>query len=328
MSVVTTLKSFFRLPDLTKKPVFKFISNRIGPFDGTVVLDKNRVYILPTKVGIIFCILLLLLLIASVNYSKSLGFMLTFLLAGLGNIIMFATWKNLAGLRLRAGGSKSVFAGEEATFAVQLENIDPQTRYSIAISHDGQESEVVDVHANGVALIHFQVAAKQRGVLNAGRFRLYTEFPAGLLVAWTWIELSMQCLVYPKPAAKADVLSSSTIEEGEHDDRGAGLEEYTGLRKYQPGDSWRRIAWKAVARTGELHTKEFAGGQPQLQWVDFNAQMMTGTESRLSMMTRLLIDAEDKGGQYGLRLPELEISPNRGSVHLSHCLKALALYGR
>lgn len=327
MSAATALKSLFRLPDFTKKPVFKFISRRIGPFDGTVVLDKNRVYILPTKVGIIFGILLLLLLLGSVNYSKSLGFMLTFLLAGLGNVIMFATWRNLAGLRLRAGGSTPVFAGDEATFAVVLENLDPQTRYSIAISQEGHEYEIVDVPADGVALVHFRLAAKKRGLLNAGRFRLYTEFPAGLFVAWTWIELSMQCLVYPKPAAKADKLSSDTTDDGEDDYRGAGLEEYTGLRKYQPGDSWRRIAWKAVARSDQLYTKEFAGGQPQLLWIEWGSMAAPGTESRLSMMTRLVIDAEEAGSQYGLRLPEFEIAPGRGSSHFGRCLKMLALYG-
>ena len=327
MAASTSIKSFFRLPDFTKKPVFKFIAKRIGPFDGTVVLDKNRVYILPTKFGVIFGVLLLLLLLGSVNYSKSLGFMLTFLLAGLGNIAMFATWRNLAGLRLRAGGSMPVFAGDEAIFAVQLENLDPQIRYSIAISQQGHEYEVVDVPADGLTLLHFQVATKNRGMLNAGRFRLYTEFPTGLFVAWTWIELSMQCLVYPKPATKADELFSKSIDDGEHDYRGAGLEEYTGLRKYQAGDSWRRIAWKVVARSGELYTKEFAGGQPQLQWIEWNALAMSGTESRLSMMARLVIDAEEAGRQYGLRLPGFEVAPDHGSSHCGRCLKVLALYG-
>ncbi len=254
--------------------------------------------------------------------------MLTFLLAGLGNIAMFATWRNLAGLRLRAGGSTPVFSGEQATFAVQLENLDPQTRYSIAISQEGEEYEVVDVQANSITQVHFLVDTKQRGMLNAGRFRLYTEFPTGLFVAWTWIELSMQCLVYPKPAVKADKYISSAADDGEHDYGAAGLEEYAGLRKYLAGDSWRRIAWKAVARSGELHTKEFSGGQPQLQWIEWSSLMMSGVENRISMMTRLVIDADAAGVQYGLRFPEFEIAPGCGNAHLGRCLKALALYGR
>ncbi|UCB53875.1 MAG: hypothetical protein JSW45_07850 [Thiotrichales bacterium] len=112
---------------------------RSGPYDGEVVLDKNRVYILPTNIGLLFCLLLIILLLGSVNYGKSLGFVLVFLLVGVGNVAMFATWRNLAGLKLRAGGSSPVFSGENASFTVQLENRDQLTRYSIAISQEGQE---------------------------------------------------------------------------------------------------------------------------------------------------------------------------------------------
>ena len=307
--------------------MFKFISKRIGPFKGTVTLDRSRVYILPTKAGLIFLLLLLLLLLGSINYNKSLGYVLTFILVGLGNVTMFSVWKNLAGLRLRAGGCLPVFAGEKALFAVQLENPDEQTRHSIAIRHQGQEFEVVDVPAGAVSLAHFQVEATRRGVLDAGRFRLNTEFPAGLFVAWTWIDLSMQCLVYPRPALRAEMPVSTSSEEGDQAVQGAGQEEYAGLRKYRPGDSWRRVAWKVVARTDELVTREYTGGSPQLQWIDWQTLAISGTEARLSAMTRLLIDAEAAGRSYGLRLPSLEIEPAHGRTHYAHCLKALALYG-
>lgn len=39
-------------------------------------------------------------------------------------------------------------------------------------------------------------------------------------------------------------------------DKGTGYE-FWGLRKYLPGDSWSRIDWKARARSGELHVREF-----------------------------------------------------------------------
>lgn len=321
------LTSIFRLPDLTRQPAFKFISKRSGPFDGEVTLDKNRVYILPTKTGVLFGVLLIILLLGSVNYGKSLGFVLVFLLAGVGNVVMFATWRNLAGLRLRAGGSSPVFAGEEAKFSVQLENNDSAVRYSVAISQDGKEYEVVDVPADGVGQIHFRKMAEQRGMLSAGRFRLYTEFPTGLFVAWTWIELNMQCVVYPKPVASAALPAGNSMTDGETVLHADGLEEYTGLRKYQAGDSWRRVSWKASARSDEVYTKEFAGGQPELQWIEWKAITASGTEARLSIMTRLVMDAEAGQRYYGLRMPNIELSPDHGNRHYLQCLKTLALYG-
>jgi uncharacterized protein (DUF58 family) len=321
-----SLTSIFRLPDLTRRPAFKFISRRSGPFDGEVTLDKNRVYILPTKIGVLFSLLLIILLLGSVNYGKSLGYVLVFLLAGVGNVAMLATWRNLAGLRLRAGGCTPVFLGEQAEFSVLLQNLDPGMRYSITISQSGNEYEVVDIPADGVAQIHFRKETTQRGLLNGGRFRLATEFPTGLFVAWTWIELNMQCLVYPKPVAGTCLPVGNSIVDGESDLQGDGLDEYTGLRKYQAGDSWRRVSWKATARSDELHTKEFAGGLPELQWIDWNAVAASNTEERLSIMTRLVMEAEASHRNYGLRLTNSEIAPARGNQQYQHCLKALALY--
>ena len=322
-----SLSNLLGLPQINRRPALGFITRRSGPFDGEVTLDRKRVYILPTKIGVLFSLLLVILLLGSVNYGKSLGFVLVFLLVGVGNVAMFATWKNLAGLRLRAGGSVPVFAGEQATFTVQLENRDLATRYSIAISQDGIEHEVIDVPADSVAQIRFGKSANKRGLLGAGRFRLYTEFPGGLFVAWTWIELSMDCLVYPKPAAIASMPPANSHVDGEHNSHADGLEEFTGLRKFQVGDSWRRVSWKAAARNDELHTKEFAGGQPELQWIEWKAIAASGTEARLSIMTRLVLRAEAEQRHYGLRLPGTEIAPDKGNDHLQRCLKMLALYG-
>ncbi|UCB53874.1 MAG: DUF58 domain-containing protein [Thiotrichales bacterium] len=147
-------------------------------------------------------------------------------------------------------------------------------------------------------------------------------------MAWTWIDLNMECVVYPKPVKVAELPLSDAVSDGESDLYGDGIEEFAGLRKYRTGDSWRRVSWKAAARTAQLHTKEFTGGKPEMQWIEWNAIAASGTEARLSIMARLVIDAEAGQWHYGLRLPGVEISPDHGVRHYQHCLKTLALYGR
>jgi hypothetical protein len=56
-----------------------WISGRRGPEHGEVLLDRKRVYILPTTAGTVFAAAMLVLLIGSINYGLQLGFMLTFL---------------------------------------------------------------------------------------------------------------------------------------------------------------------------------------------------------------------------------------------------------
>src|ERR1051325_10129078 len=89
-----------------------------GPESGEVVLVQRRIFILPTRAGIFFGFVVLLMLTGSINYSLSLGYILTFLLASLGVTAMLHTFRNLAGLRVAPARTSPVFAGETALFAV------------------------------------------------------------------------------------------------------------------------------------------------------------------------------------------------------------------
>jgi len=315
-----------RWPDFNRRPVFKFISNRSGPFDGTVTLTRDRVYIVPTKAGLIFSLLLLTLLIGSINYEKSLGFVLTFLLTGLGNVLLLSTWRNIAGLELKSNDCLPVFSGETATFSIQLINRQLLARHSIATSQHGTEQDIVDCAANSKQRINFKVKTNKRGVLNAGRFRLYTEFPSGLFIAWTWADLSMSCMVYPAPDKNIKLPIFDHSDTGDDDLSGQGLENFSHLRKYRQGDNISRISWKAAAKNDELFSKEFIGSNPVTHWINWNDIPARDTEQRLSIMTALIIHAENHQQCYGIKLPEKEIQPDNGNKHFHQCLTALALH--
>lgn len=314
------------IPDFNIHPVFKFISRRSGPFNGSVTLTRDRVYIVPTKAGLIFSLLLLTLLVGSINYEKNLGFILTFLLVGLGNIFLLSTWRNIAGLTLKSNNSPPVFSGEEASFNVQLINQNLFERYSIAISQQGVEHDLVNCEANNSRLIQFNVRSTKRGLLNAGRFRLYTEFPSGLFIAWTWVDLSMTCMVYPSPENNITLPVFAFNENGGHDSTGSGQENFSHLRKYQQGDNISRISWKASAKTEQLLSKEFIGSKPVNHWVTWDSIPARDTEHRLSIMTALIIHAKENQQCYGLKLPGNQIQPNSGNEHFHKCLRTLALF--
>lgn len=318
--------STFKIPDFNRKPVFKFISKRSGPFKGSATLTRDRVYIVPTKIGLIFSLLLITLLLGSINYEKSLGFVLTFLLAGIGNILLLSTWRNIAGLVLKGDTSLPVFSGELAIFNVQLLNNQLLNRYSIAISHNGVEHDIVDCAANSNQLISFKAQANKRGLFNPGRFRLYTEFPSGLFIAWTWIDLSMTCIVYPAADKYTHAPAYDNNQSGENDMPGHGLENFSHLRKYHHGDNVSRISWKAAAKNDELFTKEFTGAKPSSHWINWDDIPARDTEHRLSIITALIIYAEKNQQSYGLKLPQKQIQPASGNKHYHQCLTALALY--
>jgi len=49
-------------------------------------------------------------------------------------------------------------------------------------------------------------------------------------------------------------------------------------------------------------------------------------ETRLSILAHWVLQAEEFGQGYGLRLPGVRIAPDRGEAHRARCLEALALF--
>ena len=82
------------LADL-RQSVSDWIFRATVPEAPPVTLVQRRIFILPTRHGYGFAFVVLLLLLASINYSLSLGFVLTFLLGSMAGVAMLHTCRNL-----------------------------------------------------------------------------------------------------------------------------------------------------------------------------------------------------------------------------------------
>jgi uncharacterized protein (DUF58 family) len=98
------------------------------------------------------------------------------------------------------------------------------------------------------------------------------------------------------------------------------------LRSYRAGDAPKLIAWKALAREQGLLTKEFSATASSELWLDWEQARGADVEARLSVLAHWVIQAEDFGQSYGLRLPGARIPPARGELQRRRCLEALALF--
>lgn len=304
-----------------------WIPSSRGAEAGPVELGQRRVYILPTRAGLMFGVMLLLMLVGSINYNLSLGYILAFLLTGIGVVSILHTWRNLAKVRIRPGKATPVFAGETARFHVLVENPGALPRFSIAIRFTGEPAVYFDVAENRTQSVDVGLPATTRGMLSPGRFRIFTTYPLGLFHAWANVELDMHCLVYPKPESGDVPLPPAHVASGEGAAGGVGEEDFSGLRSYHPGDSPRRIAWKAFARNEIFLVKQFSGSATAQLWLDFSdIPGALHLEAKLSRLTRWVIEAEKAGQRYGLRLPGVEFEPDAGSTHHDYCLQALAVF--
>lgn len=290
-------------------------------------LDRRRIYILPTLQGYAFALLLLLLFLWSINYSNSMGFAFTFLLAAVALNTMWQAHDNLLDLVIHGNGAEPVFVGQEARFHFRLENPRRMLRYGVALQWREREPEYADIPGQGAAVITVTVPAVRRGWLRPGRVRVMTRFPLGLFYAWSWVDFDVATLVYPRPQGRQSLPAALSGESGSGlQELGVGSEDYAGFRQYAPGDSPRRIAWKAATRADQLLVKRFIDqARPEL-WLDWRLLEVVLIEARLEQLCQWVLKAENDGHEYGLRLPGVTIPPARGEPQRRRCLEALALF--
>ncbi len=298
----------------------------LGPEAGPVTLNRARIFILPTRQGLAYALVLFAILAGAVNYENSLAYALVFTLVGLGVVSILHTYRNLQGLVIRAGRPLPVFAGERALFPIGIVNPTRRRRYAVVLSLPGTAGSAVDLAA-GENWVELSQAAPLRGRLFLGRFVVATRFPLGLLRAWSHIDLGMQCLVYPAPALLRGLPPTLSGSDGGDGDRGFGHEEFAALRPYRVGDTLSHVHWKAVAREQGMQTKQFSGEAAQELWLAWELLPGTAPELRLRRLCRWVLEADGAGLAYGLTLPDRRIEPAIGAAHRRVCLEALALFG-
>lgn len=294
-----------------------------------IVLDQRRIYILPTKSGLLFAGVLVVMLLTAVNYNLALGHALVFLLVGLGLVSMVHSFRNLVDLRLTPGRAEAVFAGEPALFPMHLENARSEARRALDIAFAGGPPVRIDLAAGDLVSPAVPFPTSRRGRLEPGRLTLWSTYPLGLFRAWSYPYPALTCLVYPRPIdhplpVPAEARSSG-VRHG-----ASGDEDFAGLRLRQPYDSPRHIAWKSVARDYDhrpLLVKQFAGGATEEIVLDWEQADFAGNlEDRLSILAGWVVAAERRHLRYALRLPGRSIPPAHGPAHYAACLEALALH--
>ncbi|WP_268800753.1 DUF58 domain-containing protein [Pseudomonas huanghezhanensis] len=310
------------------KPIWqRWVVRRIPPAS-RIELDHRRIFILPTRVGGTYALVLFLMLLVSINYQNSLAYGLTFLMLSVGVLAILHTYRNLSGLVLSAGSARSVFVGEPVQLRLRLESLG-HAHQAIALGWDSEQLQQIDVDAQRLSEVELSLPAVNRGWLRAPRLRVESVFPLSILRAWSWLDLEQTVLIYPRPVAGTMPLlegAQPSVEDNGQATRGQGVDDYQGLRVYQPGDSRRRMHWKAYSRGQGLLVKDFSALIGNDVCLDFMA-LAGDIEDRLSRLCYWVLELSHRQQPFALRLPGYLSSVDSGDEHRETCLRALALYG-
>ncbi|RLT98639.1 MAG: DUF58 domain-containing protein [Ketobacter sp.] len=296
------------------------------PARSRVTLTQKRIFILPTWMGMGYLLTTFLLFVAGVNYDNSMILNFSFFLGSLFVVSILQTFSNVSGMVISAGHTEPAFCGSEAKFVIHLEKSRKKEHHSIFCSWCGYQSKAYNlIQEQQVALVTL-LPTQQRGRYRPGRFKLHSIYPFGLCQAWTWVDLDMFALVYPRPIeCELNTTSRSDGEEGSHVVM-EGQDDFAGLRAFNPSDSLKTVDWKAFARRNVLYTKQFQGYQAKSAWLRWNEIAVGDVERRLSGLCYWVLQFSKTNEPYGLELPGVTINPGVGKQHEENCLTALAEY--
>jgi uncharacterized protein (DUF58 family) len=303
------------------------------PRTDTLLLTQRNIYILPTRAGLMFGVTLVVLLLASINYQLSLGYVLTFLLAGSGIVSMHVTHNTLRGLTLHLRPPAAVFAGTPALLDVTLTSAS-HARFGIGLGLESSPGKAVawtDVPEGGQSTAQVSFVPPQRGRHTVPTIQVETRFPLGLFRAWAIWRPAAQVLVYPRLEQPAAPLPPAhAVPGGPAARRSTDGGEVEGVRSYRRGDPLKMVLWKKAARTlettGELVSRDTSASVQHQLWLDWAHCTGLAPEARLSRLATWVVAANRAGADHGLRLPGVEIAPAQGEAQRKQCLEALALW--
>lgn len=302
------------------------------------LLKRQRVYILPTRQGGVYGLMLIVMLLGAINYNNSMAFMLCFLLAGLALVGMLHTYKNLCSLLISAKQAMPVFAGDVAQFPIQFDNRYGSQRFSIQLATKPRQKITqtqdnttlsISLDANKQTVVNYPLQAHRRGILHLQRLKISSCFPLGLFQAWAYFEPKITCLIYPYPKGQTQLPKTIAVDGHAGSMAQTGTDDFMGFRRYQVGDPICWVAWKKSAKEQGLLTKQFQGNGAHkivLSWQ--SVANISDVETKLSQLCYWITLADKTQMHYGLEMPERLIKPSCGTQHQAACLATLAYYGK
>lgn len=276
--------------------------------------------ILPTGLGIGFLLVTLLLFLLGVNFSNNLIFTLSFFLMSAFLLSVWLTLRNLSHIEIVNVRVKPVHCGQKLDYQISVKEVGGNDHLYLQLLNS---DSFYHLYANDERVWHVAVEADQRGLIAAKPLVIHCIWPLGLFSIKRSMGYLPEVLVYPQAANQVDLTERHT---GKAAHSQSEADELDGLREYQSGDNIKRIDWRAMARRQQLQVKHFDGaeGDPSL-WLEWQATEGMEYEKRIECLCHWVLECQQAGREFGLRIPQTEMDPQKSGQHVQACLAALAV---
>lgn len=285
-----------------------------------------------TREGKKFFIATVLIAIAALNTGNNLTYLVLSMMLSLLLLSVLILRVNVKGLVLGVSQCEPVFAGRPASIEVTLSNKNRIPSYSIKVMMSGRvKGEVYFPKISGSSDISKAVSLlyEKRGIYSYGDFFILSGFPFIFFSHRHTFRVEGEVIVYPEIKEIGEIAYEITGEVYESSLLRAGKgDEFAMIREFSYGDDWRRIHWKASARTSKFMVKEYATQEPRRLTIILDNLMPHDTESfeKAVSLTASISDRFLNDDFFVRLLTSRKVIPfGRGREHLFKILNLLAI---
>lgn len=278
---------------------------------------------MPSRFGLAFGVMALVLFFMAVGYANNLIYIFVFFLISVGFTGILVTNRNIQDLQFENIKGTDIFANEDSELTLEIKNTSARDAWDVEARLE--KTDIASTKTPVAPLAHeefkIQFMCSHRGLQPLPRIVLESTFPFGLLRAWKVHKPETEILIYPERKGSQNFPQDAIAGEGSQNQ---GL--FRDHRTFQTADPVSRIDWKASARRQELLVKNFEEPEkPTLHFFWEQTSHLANHEDRISQLALWVDAAEKTGHTYSLSVGTQDIPPSRGLLHWRDCQGTLAL---
>jgi uncharacterized protein (DUF58 family) len=284
-----------------------------------------------TREGKRFFLAALLIAVAAFNTGNNLIYLILSMMLSMLLLSVLLLRLNMKSLILRVAQNRPVFVNSPSSIDVTLLNRKRLPAYSLRVSmsdSNGAMAYFPQIPSSSEVSETVPVVYGRRGAHGYGDFFVESSFPFIFFLKKLLSKVSNQIIVYPEIKDISEVVPETAVEGYALPTGIRRGEDLSMIREFRYGDDWRRIHWKASAKTEKLMVAEYLSEEPRKFTVILDNLMPYDPESfeKAVSLAASVSDRFLKEGFFVRLLTCRKVIPfGSGGEHLFKILDVLAL---
>lgn len=317
-----------------KKRLQQFFDERAGVSD-IAKFGLNNIYVFFSKQGLLFLLLLATTFLTGTNYGNNLILGVFFYLFSVWVVSSFVTFMQLSKLTVKFDNI-SLSPSDDVAWVDIVIDTTGKSVHQIELYFDKQSSLPKAVLAKAKAIsvlvdkptsVRLPIKTFGRGQMTLPRLVVKSQYPLGVVMAWSYVRFASKGWVYPKPVSfDWQLIKNTSLGDNNHDSNHyqQGQDDFDMLDSYKQGESLSRVSWQHMARGMGMLTKQFATQVGDKQVLAYDDMPAVHHEDKLANLSFAVLEVAKTGTPFILSLPNHTTKLGCGDDFVKACLLLLA----